>query len=55
MSRCDGIFEPPMSLFTEIPQLEVLKLSGCSIGGLEPGAFAVLKNLEQVFLDSIYL
>ncbi|PAV85942.1 hypothetical protein WR25_23544 isoform D [Diploscapter pachys] len=50
MSRCDGIFEPPMSLFNEIPQLEVLKLSGCSIGGLEPGAFAVLKNLEQLDL-----
>ncbi|RCN53037.1 leucine Rich repeat-containing domain protein, partial [Ancylostoma caninum] len=48
LSRADGIFEPPTELFDSLKELEVLKLSGCSLPSLEPGAFASLKNLKQV-------
>lgn len=50
LSRADGIFEPPESLFKEIPQIETLKLSGCSIPTLEPGQFATLKKLKELDL-----
>ncbi|KAK5978576.1 Leucine Rich repeat-containing domain protein, partial [Trichostrongylus colubriformis] len=48
LSRADGIFTPPAEIFDVLPHLEVLKLSGCSISALEPGAFAALKNLKEV-------
>ncbi|VDM62262.1 unnamed protein product [Angiostrongylus costaricensis] len=48
LSRADGIFEPPMELFDALKQLEVLKLSGCSIPSLEPGIFSSLRNLTQL-------
>ncbi|EPB74968.1 leucine Rich repeat-containing domain protein [Ancylostoma ceylanicum] len=50
LSRADGIFEPPAELFDSLKDLEVLKLSGCSLPSLEPGAFASLKNLKQLDL-----
>ncbi|KAK6726739.1 hypothetical protein RB195_004826 [Necator americanus] len=50
LSRADGIFEPPVEIFDSMKELEVLKLSGCSISSLEPGAFASLKNLKQLDL-----
>ncbi|CAI5438326.1 unnamed protein product [Caenorhabditis angaria] len=50
LSRADGVFEPPMKLFEDIPQIETLKLSGCSIAALEPGQFAVLKKLKELDL-----
>ncbi|CAI70413.1 eLRR (extracellular Leucine-Rich Repeat) ONly [Caenorhabditis elegans] len=50
LSRADGIFQPPETLFKEIPQIEVLKLSGCSIPTLEPGQFATLKKLKELDL-----
>ncbi|CAB3408274.1 unnamed protein product [Caenorhabditis bovis] len=50
LSRADGIFEPPMKLFEEIPQIETLKLAGCSIASLEPGQFAILKKLRELDL-----
>ncbi|CAI2309920.1 unnamed protein product [Caenorhabditis sp. 36 PRJEB53466] len=50
LSRADGVFEPPEALFKEIPQIEVLKLSGCSIPSLEPGQFATLKKLRELDL-----
>ncbi|CAJ0593309.1 unnamed protein product [Cylicocyclus nassatus] len=50
LSRADGIFEPPMEIFDALNQLETLKLSGCSLPSLEPGAFASLKNLKQLDL-----
>ncbi|PIO71389.1 leucine Rich repeat-containing domain protein [Teladorsagia circumcincta] len=61
LSRADGIFEPPTEIFDALPQLEVLKLSGCSVSTLEPGAFAALKNLKEMpptglrNLQSLYL
>uniref|UniRef100_A0A1I7WRY7 Toll-like receptor 7 n=1 Tax=Heterorhabditis bacteriophora TaxID=37862 RepID=A0A1I7WRY7_HETBA len=50
LSRADGVFEPPTSLFTSVPELKTLKLSGCSIPKLERGEFSSLKNLEQLDL-----
>ncbi|CAP21741.2 Protein CBR-LRON-9 [Caenorhabditis briggsae] len=50
LSRADGIFSPPEDLFKEIPQIETLKLSGCSIPTLEPGQFATLKKLKELDL-----
>ncbi|KAK6726729.1 hypothetical protein RB195_004820 [Necator americanus] len=50
LSRADGIFEPPVEIFDSMKELEVLKLSGCSISSLEPGAFASLKNLKQIMV-----
>ncbi|VDM77356.1 unnamed protein product [Strongylus vulgaris] len=39
-----------MEIFDALQQLEVLKLSGCSLPSLEPGAFASLKSLKQLDL-----
>lgn len=42
-----------MDLFNALPQLEELKLSGCSIPKIDPGVFSPLKSLKIVILEQL--
>ncbi|CAJ0585332.1 unnamed protein product, partial [Mesorhabditis spiculigera] len=50
LSRADGIFTVPTDHLAKLPNLETLKLSGCSIETIEAGSFNVAPKLEQLDL-----
>ncbi|GMR53305.1 hypothetical protein PMAYCL1PPCAC_23500, partial [Pristionchus mayeri] len=50
LSRADGIFTPPSTLFTHLPSLTTLKMGGCSLSSIDMGAFSPLAQLEQLDL-----
>ncbi|GMT28312.1 hypothetical protein PFISCL1PPCAC_19609, partial [Pristionchus fissidentatus] len=50
VSRADGLFTPPTSLFSHLPALTTLKMGGCSLSSISAGSFSPLAMLEQLDL-----